>query len=311
MRAPPAYWLALAAPLLAHAGAQPGSGHSPDTSAVDARIRYIDYQPDHVAEIAVQRGTATRIVLAADEHILRDGAGTGFSADCAKPELEWCMRADPGSNQVLVRPKAGATGNNLELRTDKRDYSFHFSVLPDAAAPRQQRRQPVQQVKQGQLVQPAYRIMFRYSTDPANNGSNANNGSAAPPKPGAAQLIAAARPAPRNWQYSMQVMPGANDIVPALVFDDGRFTYLQFPANREMPTIYAIGAGDAEARVNFHIDPHDPGLLVVERMARRYVLRLGRAVVGLWNDAYDSYGSAPADGTTVEGVRRALRQEQP
>jgi type IV secretion system protein VirB9 len=262
-------------------------------------IRYVDYQPDAVVVVAVQRGTATRIVLSTDERILRDSAATGYAADCGKSELAWCMRADAGGNQVLIRPKPGASSNNLELRTDKRDYSFRFEVLPDAQRPGMERT--ASKPKRS----PDHRLIFRYPdaiTTPQ---------AAAVAAPRAADLIRAARPTPRNWQYSMQVLPGGDDITPALVFDDGRFTYLQFPANRELPTVYYVAATGEEGRVNFHIDQHDAGLLVVERVARRFVLRLGDAVVGIWNDDFDSYGVAPADGTTVDGVRRQIKEGQP
>lgn len=268
---------------------------APLTVAADTRIRHIDYSKDSVILIPVQRGTATRIVLADDERIADNGAATGYTADCAKSELAWCMRADAGGNQVLVRPKSGATSNNLELRTDKRDYSFRFEVLPDATSAAKGNRAPL----------PAYRVILRYSPPPAMAAT------AASVAVSATDLLHDARPAPRNWSYSMQILPGSDDIAPAVVFDDGRFTYLQFPANRELPTIYAVGAGGGEARVNFHMDQHDPGLLVVERMARQFVLRLGGAVIGIWNEAYDSYGAAPADGTTVEGVARTFKRAEP
>lgn len=282
---------------LAAAAAQPPVAPAPATA--DARIRYVDYRVDAVTLIPVQRGVATRIVLAADEHILRDGAGTGYAADCNKNELDWCMRADAGGNQVLIRPKPGATSNNLELRTDKRDYSFRFEVLSDAAPGPRAKRHAVRPL-------PAYRVIFRYP--PAATEALAGG---VPPPASAAELIRDARPAPRNWLYTMQALAGGEDIAPTLVFDDGRFTYLQFAANRELPTVYYIGAGGQEARVNFHIAAHDASLLVVERVAPRLVLRLGAAVVGLWNDADANHGVPPRKGTTIDGLVRELQQGEP
>jgi len=48
-------------------------------------------------------------------------------------------------------------------------------------------------------------------------------------------------------------------------------------------------------------------LAVVQRMGRRFVLRLGRGAVGVWNDGFDAEGIPPVAGTTVDGVDRALR----
>lgn len=111
-------------------------------------------------------------------------------------------------------------------------------------------------------------------------------------------------PEPRNWRYSMEVLPGGEDIAPALVFDDGRFTYFVFPPNREIPAIFYLSPQSEETRINFHMEKD---LAVVQRMGRRFVLRLGEAVVGIWNDAYDSTGVPTVEGTTVSGVSRTLR----
>jgi len=278
----------LAWPMIAGAVRQPMSG------GMDEQIAYVDYAVDEVTLIRVRRGTVTRIVLAADEHILADGAATGYAADCSKPEQAWCIRADQGGNQIVVRPKADATDNNMELRTDKRDYSFRFDATAPVTMPRGAR--------QHADGPPLLRVMFRYpSSAPAVQTTEAVA------QPDAAQIVRAAQPMPRNWRYTMQALPGADDITPALAFDDGRFTYFQFAANREMPTVYVVSAAGEEARVNFHIDQHDPGLVVVERLGRRFVLRLGAATVGIWNEAFDAEGVRPAGNTSVDGVVREWR----
>lgn len=111
-------------------------------------------------------------------------------------------------------------------------------------------------------------------------------------------------PEPRNWKYSMEVLPGGKDIAPALVFDDGRFTYFSFPPNHETPAIFFLSPLGEETRLNFHMEK---GLAVVQRMGRRFVLRLGEAVVGIWNESYDSTGVPTVEGTTVSGITRTLR----
>jgi len=113
--------------------------------------------------------------------------------------------------------------------------------------------------------------------------------------------LATAKPVPRNWDYSMQIMEGSEEIAPSMVFDDGRFTYFRFPANREIPTLYYISPTEEEARINYHMEGD---LVVVQRMGRRFVLRLGEAVVGVWNDAFDPEGVAAKDGTTINGIVR-------
>lgn len=271
----------------------------------DPRIRYVTYDKDDVIVINVQRGTATRIVLGRDEKIAQDGAATGFPSDCSKPELEWCVHADAGGSQVLVKPKDGATHNNLELKTDLRDYSFSFRVLADG----RQKIGSKQLAGASGLNVPMYRVIFRYpATTPTLAAAVALTKAAAEANDQStlAERLDQARPVPKNWKYSMQIAADSGDIAPSLVFDDGRFTYLRFPANREIPTIYAVSPQGEESRVNFHMDSADGSLAVVEKMGRQLVLRLGTATVGIWNEAFDADGIPPNDGTTVAGVARVL-----
>jgi type IV secretion system protein VirB9 len=273
----------------------------PEAGAHDARVRFVTYKKDDVTVVNVRRGAVTRIVLGDDERIVV--AATGFTADCQKAELEWCVRADVGTSQIWVKPKDNATHNNLELKTDKRDYSFEFKVLSDAGHGRATRPASKKVLE----AEPMFRVIFRYPLQmPPMSAFMALN--AANPqvneKAVFEERLAAAKPVARNWKYSMQVMAGADEIAPSLVFDDGRFTYFRFAANREVPTIYYISPLAEESRINYHMEGD---FAVVQRMGRRFVLRLGQAAVGVWNDAYDPEGVASKDGTTIDGVTRTIR----
>jgi len=109
-----------------------------------------------------------------------------------------------------------------------------------------------------------------------------------------------------NTQYSVAEGAGSQDIVPTLVFDDGRFTYLRFPGNREIPAVFHVLGDGGETLVNARMEED---LLVVDRVSRRLTLRAGSAVVGLWNEAFDLDGRPPGDGTTVPGVQRVLKAD--
>lgn len=286
--------------VLASWGARAAELPAPGES--DPRVRFVTYKADEVTVVTVARGAVTRLVLGDDERIA--AAATGYAADCLKPELEWCVRADVGSNQIWVKPKDNATGNNLEVKTDKRDYSFEFRVLKEPALGRDARH--------ALRADPMYRVIFRYPLQvppmPANLAMAAvATASAAPQvddKNVVSERLASAKPQPRNWSYSMQVLPGGDEISPTLVFDDGRFTYFKFPANREVPSIFYIAPDGEEQRLNFHMEGD---VAVIQRMGRRFVLRLGQSVVGVWNDAFDLDGVAPVAGVTVDGVSRELR----
>ena len=67
-------------------------------------------------------------------------------------------------------------------------------------------------------------------------------------------------------------------------------------------TISVIGLTPDEVNAAMEGD-----LLVVDRVSRRLMVRAGSAVVGVWNEAFDLFGSPPEDGTTVPGVERVVR----
>ncbi|CUS37873.1 TrbG/VirB9 family P-type conjugative transfer protein [Candidatus Nitrospira nitrificans] len=295
-------WIIIA---LLCAGVPSEAAEIPAPGDGDQRVRYVTYQKDEVTKVTVRRGVVTRIVLGDDERIVI--AGSGFLADCAKPEAEWCIRADVGTNQVWVKPKDQATHNNLEIRTDKRDYSLEFTVVGDHRIGRKQHGGSGQH----EQTEPMYRVIFRHplvlpnpATMTAMQASAHRAKHARDKTDLLAERLNSFVPEPRNWSYSMEVLPGGDDIAPALVFDDGRFTYFQFPPNREIPAIFYFSPLGEETRINFHMEKD---LAVVQRMGRRFVLRLGDAVVGIWNDSYDKTGVPAVEGTTVSGITRTLR----
>jgi type IV secretory pathway VirB9-like protein len=93
-------------------------------------------------------------------------------------------------------------------------------------------------------------------------------------------------------------------IAPALAYDDGNFTYLKFPANRDFPAVFLVAPDGSESLVNTHVEGD---VLVVHRVTQKLVLRHGRLVVGVFNEAFDPDGRPPVKGTTVPGVTREIK----
>lgn len=278
--------------------------------AVDPRLREVAYDPNSVVAVPVKRGVVTLVVLGPDEAITE--IGSGLSADCAKPEAAWCVAAQPGGRTVFVKPKSTASAaNNLAIVTDRRVHNLRLDVLAD--------NDPRPAV---------YRLIVRA---PAPPGLTPRAGASQPLSaplsvlplllpsvlPVPAMTIAPtpqdivaermqAEPQVVNAQYSLAEGKDSQDIVPTLVFDDGRFTYLRFPGNREVPAVFHVLGDGTETLVNTRMQDD---LLVVDRMSRRLMLRAGAAVIGLWNEAFDLEGVPPGEGTTVPGVQRLLKAE--
>lgn len=287
--------------------AQGATGHGVAAQATDARLREVLYDPHAVVAVPVKRGVVTLVVLDADEAIAEVGAGLG--GDCAKAESAWCIAAQPGGRTLFIKPKRmAAAPNNLAVVTNRRVHNFRLVVLSDED-PRPSLYRLV--VKAPPLAAPALAPVARAQTrqpTPALNIPLAP----LPPRPSPEQLVSErlqAKPAVLNTQYALAEGAHSQDIVPTLAFDDGRFTYLRFPGNREVPAVFHVLGDGSETLVNARMEDD---LLVVDRVSRRLMLRAGAAVVGLWNEAFDIDGVPPEESTTVPGLRRALRAaEQP
>jgi len=268
-----------------------------ETEVHDPRLREVTFDPRAVVTVPVKRGVVTLVVLDADEAITEVAAGLG--GDCNKAESAWCIAAQPGGHHLFVKPKSIANApNNLAVITDKRTHAFRFIVLadrePKVPVYRLVVKAPV--VRSAPPERPAFRDAAPLVALPV-----------VPPSPSPQEVVAErlrAKAQVTNTHYSLAEGTDSQDIVPTLVFDDGRFTYLRFPGNREVPAVFHVLGDGSETLVNTRMEDD---LLVVDRVSRRLMLRAGSAVVGIWNEAFEIDGTPPGGGTTVPGVRRVLK----
>lgn len=274
----------------------------------DPRLRTELYSPQQVTTLYAKRGVTTHIQLGDDEQI--EYVSTGVGADCKSTTDTWCVIAPSHGNQLFVKPKSSASGsNNIAVATNRRAYSLRFLMVADDDA-----REPV------------YRLTYRFQVSKPeqveSSGSIPSSQVSASldqtllPTPSSAETVKErlkATPQVVNADYSMKAGKHSEDIAPSLVFDDGRFTYFKYPNNREVPAIFQVSDNGQEQVVNAHmeIDPVTgrKDLLCVDVVAKRFYLRRGQAVVGIWNESFDIDGVPPLGGTTVAGVERVLRRE--
>jgi type IV secretion system protein VirB9 len=270
-----------------------------DGQAADPRLREVVYDSRAVVTVPVKRGVVTLVVLDADESITEVAAGLG--GDCTKTEAAWCVAAQPGGRTLFVKAKGSASApNNLAVVTDRRTHSFRFVVLADSDP-----KMPVYRlVIKAPAARPAPQTKLTLRDAAPRMALPA-----VPPPPSPREVVAQrlqGKAQVRNTNYSIAGGNGSEDIVPTLVFDDGRFTYFRFPGNREVPAVFHVLGDGSETLVNARMEDD---LLVVDRVSRRLMLRAGSAVIGVWNEAFDLDGVSPSDGTTVPGVQRAFKVE--
>lgn len=263
---------------------------TPQGTSADARVKYVDYNVNDVVAVYAYQGVATHIVFAPGEEILdiASGFSAGWEALNRRNNIYLKPKSiDQGEVGVLA-PVPGRWDTNLVVTTNRRIYSFQLFLIGPRSSSAKLKNDP----------RMAFRITFRYPKE-----------ARAADKAAQEKLFAARRmanpPIPRNSDYSMQIGKRSKAIAPTAAFDDGRFTYLKFPNNREFPAVFLVAADGSESLVNTHVEDD---LLVIQRVAPELVLRLGDQVVSVFNESYDIDGVAPVMGTTVNGVRRVIEQ---
>ena len=219
-----------------------------DARAADPRLREVTYDPRAVVTVPVKRGVVTHVVLDArrSDHRRRRRA---WAATAPSPSPPGASLRRLAAAHLFVKPKLAANGpNNLAVVTDRRTHAFRFVVLAD-----------------GDKRVPVYRLVVKAPAAPAAAMVRPST-LALPPLP----VLPALPPPPRpdavvaerlqasadGREHARTRSPKAQarqDIVPTLVFDDGRFTYLRFPGNREVPAVFhVLGDGSETPRQHAH-----------------------------------------------------------
>lgn len=271
-----------------------GAAHAADVpqgSKFDNRIQYVNYNPGDVVVVRAVAGLGARVVFAPGEAIL--DVASGFTQGWEFSDRRNILYIKPksvvvGQGVPAMAPEAGKWNTNLMVTTNLRMYDIDLQLLPSNNSG----KPPASRV--------AYRVEYRY---PADELAAAK----ALAEKEHAQAKLDVKPEPRNWNYSMQIGDASENIAPTMAYDDGRFTYLKFPNNRDFPSAFLVAADKTESLVNSHIDPAVPDTLVLQRVSKEMVLRLGNAVVGIYNDSFDPDGVPADQGTTVPGVKRVIK----
>jgi type IV secretion system protein VirB9 len=161
----------------------------------------------------------------------------------------WQVTPNKEANLIFLKPMAHAVRTNMTVVTDRRQYLFELNARPDAAG------EPL-----------AYVVRFTYPPPPVVLAPPP------PPKPGP--------PERRNTNYAYA---GPRDLAPSLVFDDGRFTYFQWPATAATPAVFVVGTDGRESLADYS---HRDGFQVIEQLAPEFRLRNGKKVTTIVNEGW-------------------------
>jgi type IV secretion system protein VirB9 len=106
---------------------------------------------------------------------------------------------------------------------------------------------------------------------------------------------------PRNWRYSAQ---GSQALEPQSVYDNGKMTTFAFLGNQEMPAIYIENSDGSESLVPKSVYGN---LVMIHAISRKFILRRGKDVLCVFNEAYERVGINPETYTTSPSVERVVK----
>ncbi|RCL00611.1 MAG: type IV secretion system protein VirB9 [Candidatus Tokpelaia sp. JSC188] len=241
----------------------------PTKSSFDHRIRYIDYNPANVVQIDTVLGVATHIELEEGEKYVTHVFGDSDSYAFTHKE-----------NHLFLKPKADQANTNLVVVTDRRSYKFRLEFKPTR-------------------TNATYEVSFHYPDIQTRQEKE---------KREAAKVDAAFHSASEitNLRYSMS---GDLDIAPINAWDNGRFTFFKFTANADMPAIYMVDPEGMESLLNTTTKGASNNILIVQKVYKKFILRLGKRALAVFNDAYDAQGIDNTTGTVSSTVRRVFKGE--
>jgi type IV secretion system protein VirB9 len=264
-------WLPFAAGVLSLLCAVFSDG-APAGDGADGRIRTTPYFPDAVYRLRGYVGYQIDLEFETGESFLGLGAG----------DLEGLRFAAEG-NHLFLKPRAAGANTNITVLTNRRVYQFDYSATTQRPDPRD--------------PDVIYALRFSYPTASVNSGD----------KPAEVDReLTGSRPfAVRNFQYAYC---GSPSLKPLSAWDDGVQTHLQFAPREELPAIFASNDDGSESLVNFTIEAAD---VVVHRVGRRFIVRRGKLVGCIVNQAFAGRGDRLASGTVSPTVQRVTRGAAP
>jgi type IV secretion system protein VirB9 len=283
--------LSHAAALAALVAATPAlASETPQPTAQDGRIREAIYSEGQVFRIVGVFRSATQIVFSAGERVEHVALGDTVSWEVA-----------PAENSLFIKPRELAGATNLIVitrsNTGSRTYTFELSARRGGIGARS--------------ADTFFKVVFRYPKEEAAAAqaaaTQAAYAQAVALQSGAIRsaLDLAVLEGKRNLAYSVQ---GSSAIQPSEITDNGQFTALRFPNQRELPAFFAVNPDGSESIVPFDVRDE---FVVIHGVFSQLRLRRGKEVLCIYNEAPDFYGRDPKTGTASSIVERTPNANEP
>jgi type IV secretion system protein VirB9 len=272
--------IALLIPAIAFAEITPRKGD------YDPRVRVVDYNPLNVVKLVTFYGVSTHVQFGDGETIKDVAIGD---------DQAW--KVVPRGNHLFIKPQAEMADTNVTVVTDKRTYHFALIVQP----------RPIKDSKAWSDPNLVFSLVFRYPDDEAEKRkAEAEKLAAAASTKNMKAKLANATKQIENIDYWVA---GSEEISPTAARDDGRFIYLTFSNNRDMPAVYSVDAEGNEALINTNVI--EGNTIVIQRLVPHLILRKGNYVASVINKSFDINGGIDnTTGTIAPDVERVIKGKQ-
>lgn len=246
----------------------------------DERIQVIAYNPLEVVPIYTSIGNPTLIQFEDDESV----ADTDKSMLGMGDAKAWSVGAK--GNSVLLKPIAKEADTKLLIVTTKRTYAFDITTAKNNILPTLIVRfdYPDSRKKLALLAEKKQKIIDERLVNITAKEDGVVK---------------------TNSNYMKQ---GDQELAPSQVTDNGRFTFMRFDSDRELPVIYKLLPDGTEALTNSHMDS-ESGTVVIHEVASNFILRYGNAVLALRNNGFNPNGKLNLPGTTLSNAVRLNKGE--
>ncbi|MDG7056220.1 MAG: TrbG/VirB9 family P-type conjugative transfer protein [Wolbachia endosymbiont of Meromenopon meropis] len=231
----------------------------PRSIAADNHIKVINYNPQAIHKYTGFYGYQSSILFESGEIIQNFSIGDPTG---------WQLITQ--GNRLFIKPIDDIADTNATVITNKRVYYFelHAEEATGLDDPRL-----------------AYEVRFIYPLFNSDEIYTTNNGDILEQvNPNTIPDINDIEVAKRglNFNYFVSHTKGSESIIPTKVFDDGKFTYLQFSkTNSNFPAIFIVDSVGRESLVNFRTFDD---FLIVEKVGSVFTLRNGSSTVCLFNE---------------------------
>lgn len=210
-----------------------------------AQVAVFPYRPNKIYQVDIKAGMFTTFTLPKDEPIRQFAVSNPEAAEIA-------VNADANAAMLKLLSKVTLSAT---IVTDKRAYYMTISPASDSW------HQGVSWTYDDNAA-----TTFGYRAPPGNASAQA----AQDVHPAALDEGLTGHP---NFNYRIE---GDADVKPVSVWDNGRFTWIQFPDSvQSLPAVFFLGPDGAEV-VNYVVQPGGKQIKV-NRLMSRFVLRLGNS----------------------------------